>query len=108
MANKKVTDIHVVWMTTGLSCDGDSVAMTGATEPGLEDIVLGVLPGMPKVHIHNPVIAYENGDDFMQWWYKAEKGELDPFVLVMEGSIPNEKAIAGTGGFWAAMGVNET
>ena len=22
---------HVIWMTTGLSCDGDSVAMTSAT-----------------------------------------------------------------------------
>jgi hypothetical protein len=30
---------HVVWMTTGLSCERDSVAMTSATNPSLETIV---------------------------------------------------------------------
>ena len=83
MPDKKVTDIHIIWMTTGLSCDGDSVAMTGAVNPSLEDIALGALPGMPNVHIHSPVISYETGDELMQWWYKAEKGELDPFVLIL-------------------------
>ena len=39
---------HVLWMTTGLSCEGDSVAMTSATNPSLEDIILGVIPGMPR------------------------------------------------------------
>ena len=38
---------HVIWMTTGLGCDGDSVAMTSATNPSLEDIVQGIIPGMP-------------------------------------------------------------
>jgi hydrogenase small subunit len=95
---------HVIWMTTGLSCDGDSVAMTSATDPSLEDIIQGVIPGMPRVVVHNPVLAYEVGEEFMDAWYKAEKGELDPFVLVVEGSIPNEK-INGDG-HWAALGNN--
>ena len=65
--------------------------MTSATNPSLEDIVQGVIPGMPKVVVHTPVLAYENGDEFMQAWYDAEAGKLDPFVLVVEGSIPNER-----------------
>src|SRR4249920_3505575 len=81
---------HVLWMTTGLSCDGDSVAMTSATNPSLEDIITGAIPGMPRVVVHNPVLAWENGDEFMNAWYEAEQGKLDPFVLVVEGSIPNE------------------
>ena len=85
-----VKEIHVVWMTAGLSCDGDSVSITAAMQPSVEDVVMGAIPGLPKVHLHNPVLAYENGDDFMKYWYMAERGELDPFVLVMEGSIPNE------------------
>lgn len=93
---------HALWMTTGLGCDGDSVAMTSATNPSLEDIVRGIIPGMPKLVIHHPVIAYENGADFMQAWFDAEEGELDPFVLLVEGSIPNEE-INGEG-HWAAMG----
>jgi hydrogenase small subunit len=97
-------EAHVIWMTSGLSCDGDSVAMTSATNPRLEDIVQGIIPGMPKVIVHNPVLAYENGADFMQAWYDAEEGRIDPFVLVVEGSIPNEK-INGDG-HWSAMGVD--
>ena len=95
---------HVIWMTTGLGCDGDSVAMTSATNPSLEDIVRGIIPGMPRVVVHNPVLAYENGQEFMQAWWDAEAGKLDPFVLVVEGSIPNEE-INGEG-HWAAMGVD--
>jgi hydrogenase small subunit len=93
---------HVIWMTTGLSCDGDSVAMTSATSPSLEDIITQAIPGMPKVVVHNPVLAYEVGDEFMQAWYDAEAGKLDPFVLVVEGSIPNEQ-INGDG-YWSGMG----
>jgi hydrogenase small subunit len=102
-ATEQVT-AHVIWMTTGLSCDGDSVAMTSATNPSLEDIITQAIPGMPKVVIHNPVIAYENGAEFMQAWYDAEAGKLDPFVLVLEGSVPNEQ-INGEG-HWSGMGNN--
>ncbi|MEA2473391.1 MAG: hydrogenase small subunit, partial [Thermoleophilaceae bacterium] len=48
---------HVLWVTTGLSCEGDSVAMTSATNPSLEDIITQAIPGMPQVVIHNQVIA---------------------------------------------------
>jgi hydrogenase small subunit len=100
-----VKEIHVVWMTTGLGCDGDSVSITAAMQPSLEDVVLGAVPGLPKVHLHNPVLAYEVGDDFMEHWYKAAAGQLDPFVLVLEGSVPNEKIKKE--GFWAAMGTDK-
>jgi hydrogenase small subunit len=99
-----VSDVHIVWMTAGLGCDGDSVSITAATQPSIEDLVLGAIPGLPKVHLHNPVLAYENGDDFMKYWYLAEQGKLDPFVLVVEGSIPNE-SLSGEG-YWAALGTD--
>src|SRR5579864_8511004 len=95
---------HVLWMTTGLSCEGDSVAMTSATSPSLEDIIQGVIPGMPRVVIHNQVIAFEVGDEYIQAWYDAEQGKLDPFVLVIEGSLGNEQ-INGEG-HWTGFGVN--
>ena len=95
---------HVIWLTTGLSCEGDSVAMTGATNPSLEDIITGAIPGMPRVVVHNNVLAVESGEEFLQAWYDAEAGKLDPFVLILEGSVPNEK-INGDG-YWTGMGVN--
>jgi hydrogenase small subunit len=102
--NPAVKEVHIVWMTAGLGCDGDSVSITAATQPSIEDVVMGAIPGLPKVHLHNPVLAYEVGDDFMKWWYMAERGELDPFVLVVEGSIPNEN-VSGEG-YWAAFGTD--
>src|SRR5580700_2287935 len=99
-----VSDVHILWITAGLSCDGDSVSVTAAEQPSIEDVLLGAIPGLPKVHLHNPVLAYENGDEFMQFFYDAEKGLLDPFVLVVEGSIPNESIKKE--GYWAAMGTD--
>src|SRR5437764_12398760 len=99
-----VKEIHVLWITAGLSCDGDSVSITAATQPSIEDVLLGAIPGLPKVHLHNPVLAYEVGDDFMKYWYMADEGKLDPFVLVVEGSIPNENIK--DEGYWAALGTD--
>lgn len=99
-----VEAVHIIWITAGLSCDGDSVSITAATQPSIEDVVMGAIPGLPKVYLHNPVLAYEVGDNFMEWWYKAERGEINPFVLVVEGSIPNEKIKQD--GYWAALGTD--
>ena len=49
-----VKEIHIVWMTGGLGCDGDSVSITAAMQPSVEDVVMGAIPGLPKVHLHNP------------------------------------------------------
>ena len=95
---------HVLWVTTGLSCEGDSVAMTSATNPSLEDIITQAIPGMPRIVVHNQVIAYEVGDEFAQAWFDAEEGKLDPFVLVIEGSLGNEN-INGEG-HWTGFAVN--
>ncbi len=101
--------VHILWMNGGLGCDGDSVALTAATQPSIEEIALGALPGLPKVAVHWPLIDFECGpeqgaDNFIEWWHKADRGELDPFVLVVEGSIPNE-AIKEEG-YWCGFGNN--
>jgi hydrogenase small subunit len=77
------TLIHVLWINAGLSCDGDSVALTAATQPSVEEIALGALPGLPKIAVHWPLIDFECGpvggaDDFIEWFFKAERGELEP------------------------------
>ena len=66
-------------------------------------------PGLPKIAVHWPLIDFECGpvggaDDFIEWFFKADRGELEPFVLVVEGSIPNE-AIKGEG-YWCGFGNN--
>jgi hydrogenase small subunit len=78
--------------------------MTAATNPSLEDLLRGCLPGMPPVIMYNAVFAYETGEDFMRAFLDAAEGRLDPFILVLEGSVPNEE-INGEG-HWAGLGLD--
>ena len=51
-----------------------------ATLPSIEDIAMGAIPGLPKVQFHWPLVDFEVGDDFMQWFWKADAGQLEPFL----------------------------
>ncbi len=100
-----IPEVDVLWITAGLSCDGDSVSVTAATQPSIEDLVMGMIPGLPKVNLHNPVLAYATGEDFLVPFRAAAEGKAKkPFVLVVEGSIPNEKIKSE--GYWAAFGTD--
>ena len=97
------TVVNVLWIPAGLSCDGDSVALTAAMQPSIEEIALGALPGLPGVKFHWPLIEYSlGGAEFLEAFFKAERGELDPFVLVIEGSIANEEIKKE--GYWTGFG----
>ncbi|MCI0662351.1 MAG: hypothetical protein L0220_14870 [Acidobacteria bacterium] len=77
-------EMNVLWITAGLGCDGESVAITAATQPSIEDVVLGGLPSLPAVKFLNPFYARENGDEFLRYLYLAREDQLDPFILVTE------------------------
>ena len=104
-ASQLIKEIDILWITAGLGCDGDSIAMTAATQPSLEDIVLGGIPGIPKVNFHHPILALETGDEFMKRFDLAAEGKVDPFILVIEGSIPNETIKQE--GYWAGFGTDK-
>ena len=97
-------DVHVLWVTGGLGCDGESVAMTAATNPSIEDLVHGTIPGAPRIVLHNHMLAVEMGDEFIAHFLAAEEGRLAPFVLVVEGSVGNEN-LSGDG-HWSGFGVD--
>jgi hydrogenase small subunit len=97
--------VHVLWLTSGLSCDGESVSLTAATNPSLEELLRGAIPGQPRIALYNPLLAFDVGDDYLRAWHAAARGELDPFVLVVEGSIANED-INGEG-HWSGFGVDD-
>lgn len=71
-----VTEIDILWLTAGLSCDGDTIALTAATQPSIEELVLGAIPWIPKVRLHNPVLSFENGDEFVRRFDDAAAGKL--------------------------------
>ncbi len=96
--------MDILWLTAGLGCDGETIAMTAATQPGIEDIVLGAIPWLPKVNFRNPFLAMENGDEFVDFFHRAAEGQENPFILVVEGSIPNERNKKD--GYWASFGTD--
>ena len=51
-------DVHAIWLPDGMSCDGDTVSVTAAEQPSIEDLLLGQIPGIPKLKLHNRVLAY--------------------------------------------------
>ena len=104
-SNDRVIDeIDILWITAGLGCDGDTIAMTGATQPGIEDIVRGALPWIPKVRLHNPFLAYTVGDEFLVPFHLAAEGGVPAFILVVEGSVPDESNKKE--GYWASLGTD--
>lgn len=76
--------IDILRLTAGLGCDGDTIAMAPATQPGIEGLVLGAIPWLPKVNVRNPFLAMENGDEFPGFFHCPEQGQENP--LVMENS----------------------
>lgn len=96
--------VHAFWLA-GMSCDGCSIAAVGATQPTVESLLTGAVPGMPKLILHHPVLSVEAGEEFVHAFELAEQDELDaPFVIIFEGSVPNEALAAAHGGYWSGLG----
>ena len=99
-------EVHAFWLA-GMSCDGCSIAAVGAQNPSVDQLLRAAIPGLPKIVLHHPVLSVTAGDEFLEAWHKAKKGELGaPYVLLFEGSVADEKIAGKYGGYWSAMGVN--
>ena len=66
--------------------------------------MLGPIPGLPKVHLHNKVLVPDARRRGVPRVFRqaATASSPRPFVLVIEGSIPNEQ-INGDG-YWTSFG----
>ena len=87
-----VTEMDVLWLTAGLGCDGETISITAATQPALEELMFGALPWSSR---HQ---TSQSRPRLRKWattswlpFYRAAEGKLSPFILVVEGSIPNER-----------------
>jgi hydrogenase small subunit len=89
--------VYLIWLS-GAGCNGCTTAMLGSSEPGIEDLILGNVPDVPRVILVHPDLAMESGDAFLANLEQAAEGLLTPFVLVVEGAIAEESR-AGEGSF---------
>ena len=99
-----LNEVHVFWIA-GMSCDGCSIAATAATNPSVEDLLLGRVPNLPRVVLHHPVLSPGAGNEFTNPFRAAVNGELGaPYVVVLEGSVPDDQAFPSDEGYFSAMG----
>src|ERR687888_414268 len=95
--------VYAFWLA-GMSCDGCTISVSGASEPSLEDLLLGTVPGLPRLILYHPVLAVEAGEEFGRNYELAAQGQLDaPYVIILEGSAVDDSLIAGEG-YWVGLG----
>jgi hydrogenase small subunit len=96
--------INLIWLQ-GQGCTGDTVALISASEPSLVDALTGILPEVGDIRLaYHPTIMAPWGETALSVLDDAKEGKLDPFVLILEGAIPDEASAARQGGFYCAVG----
>lgn len=109
----------LIWLA-GAGCDGCTMAMLGAAEPSLEDLLSGAIPDAPRLallHPHfgphflsqfnnptrsfspllpSPETVWPPGETYETMLRRAAGGELAPFVLVLEGGLYTEPLTDGS------------
>lgn len=85
-------EITVIWLT-GASCDGCTIkAMGDTTAGGLEALLAGSVPGLPRIRLVHPALSFETGEDFVNLMRAADRGDFEPFGLIVESSMPEDDA----------------
>lgn len=87
----------IAWLTCG-GCDGCTMAVLGATSPRLEELLSGQLTHVPSIALVHPGLSFESGREYLDSLERAAAGELGALVLVMEGSLFDNR-LAGEGSF---------
>jgi hydrogenase small subunit len=104
--NGPLEKVYLIWIV-GASCDGCSVAVTGATHPRIEDLLRGNIPGLPRIELVHTVLSVESGSEWIENLRMAADGELDaPYIIAWEGSIMDE-TFSGDYGYWMGLGEEE-
>ena len=90
---KGVEEVHILWISEGMSCDGDSVSITAAGQPGIEDVLLGAIPGLPKVNLHNTVLSPTlGGEEFLVLLPDTDAGAAQHVAEKLRAEVAGARA----------------
>ncbi|MCW7077786.1 MAG: hypothetical protein OCU22_01450 [Canidatus Methanoxibalbensis ujae] len=90
--------INLIWLE-GQDCAGCTISVKQASNPTLIDVLAGALPPLRGLYlVYHPTLMFEWGDDAARVIVDAIDGRYDPFVMILEGAIPDERR-AGDGVF---------
>lgn len=93
----------LVWLT-GPSCDGCTIRALGdPTAGGLEAVLGGSAGDLPGVRLLHSLLSAQSGAEFAAALERAAAGELGPYGVVNEASVPDDDGAAP--GFFSSLGV---
>ncbi|MFN3805420.1 MAG: hyaluronate lyase, partial [Pyrobaculum sp.] len=101
-------EVNIVWFEAQ-DCAGNTTAIIQAVNPDLVEVLGGfshvVGPGTVKLLFHETIMP-EWGEAALDILRAAIEGKLDPFVLVLEGSLPIDEKAGGPPGsdLWCFIG----
>lgn len=91
---KKLEEINLIWLE-GQDCAGCTISIKQASNPTLIDVVTGAIPGVGGLKlVYHPTLMFEWGEDATKILVDAMEGKYYPFVLILEGAIPDETKAA--------------
>ncbi|QIW24047.1 hyaluronate lyase [Sulfolobus sp. S-194] len=103
-------DVNIIWFEAQ-ACEGNTTAIIQATDPDVVQVLFGasplVGPGSVKISFW-PSLMPQQGEQATAILEAAFRGELNPYVLVLEGSFPDEatarKYNPNNPGYWGMLG----
>ncbi len=96
--------INLIWLQ-GQGCTGCTISITGGSHPSIVDVLTGFLPQVEGINlVYHPTLMLPWGGDAMKILEDAKAGKYDPFVLILEGAIPDEDKARRNGGFYCGIG----
>ncbi|HEC56901.1 MAG TPA: hydrogenase expression protein HypE [Candidatus Syntrophoarchaeum butanivorans] len=93
-------ELNLIWVE-GQDCAGCTISLKQASNPTLIEVITGAIPGLDGLKlVYHPTLMFEWGEDASKVLVDAMDGKYDPFVLILEGAIPDETR-AGNGVYCA-------
>jgi len=99
-----INQINLIWFQ-GQGCTGCTISITGGSHPSIVDVLTGFMPQVRDINlVYHPTLMLSWGENAMKILKDAKDGRYDPFVLILEGAIPDEDRAKETGGFYCGIG----
>ncbi len=96
--------LNIIWLQ-GQACTGCTISLTGGTHPSIVDVLTGFMPHIEGINlVYHSTLMLSWGEEATKVLKDAENGKYDPFVLVVEGSVPDEDNAKSSGGYFCGIG----
>ena len=95
-----VSEVHILWITAGLSCDGDTISITAAEQPSIEDVLLGAHSRLTQSSSAQPGAGHGSRRRLHEVLLSGGKG-TSSIRLYWSWKAPYRTSASRSEGYWA-------